>query len=253
MSRPWMPLYVADYAADTGHLSTLEHGAYMLLIMHYWSKGGLPSSSEKLARVARLPLDQWLEIEETISEFFDEDWRHGRIDAELAKAEDVSAKRKAAAERRYSTTPANADASAHANADQKQTQSQSQSQEDTSVSSKRTREAELRCEFDGVFWPEYPNKVGKPKALASFVAARRKHSLETIMAGLRAYIAGKPPNREWLNPTTFLNQERYNDQPAMAATVLPFAGHAPPVTNAPVSDDEILAFTLEFNKRQQAS
>lgn len=37
------------------------------------------------------------------------------------------------------------------------------------------------------------------------------------------------------------------------AAVLPFGGHAPPVRNAPASDEEILAFTLEFNKRQQAS
>lgn len=257
MSRPWMPLYVADYAADTGHLSTLEHGAYMLLIMHYWSKGGLPDASEKLARVARMPLNEWLQIEDTIAEFFDDGWRHGRIDAELARAEDVSSKRKAAAERRYNTSPAIADANEPANACASEvlleTQSQSQSQEDTNVSSRRAREAELRHEFSDIFWPAYPNKVGKSKAITSFLTARRKNGLSEIMDGLAAYVRNKPATREWLNPTTFLNQERFNDEPAQVGTVLPFAGHAPPVTNAPVSDEEILAFTLEFNKRQQAS
>jgi len=76
-------------------------------------------------------------------------------------------------------------------------------------------------EFE-TFWSRYPNKVGKPKAIASFAKARRAASLDAITAGLERYIANKPPDREWLNPTTFLNQERWNDQPA-----------APPVRAGP--------------------
>ena len=79
---------------------------------------------------------------------------------------------------------------------------------------RRAREKELEAEFHKTFWPAFPNKVGKPKALTAFLKARKKDSLENIMAGLQRYVTGKPPDRAWLNPTTFLNQERWNDQPA---------------------------------------
>jgi len=43
-----MPLYVADYLADTAHLGALESGVYLHLIMHYWLKGGLPDDADYL-------------------------------------------------------------------------------------------------------------------------------------------------------------------------------------------------------------
>lgn len=86
MTPPWMSFYPADYLADTGHLSTLEHGAYFLLILHYWQKGGLPNDDRKLARITRLTDSEWTSIRDTIAEFFDGDWQHFRIDAELATA-----------------------------------------------------------------------------------------------------------------------------------------------------------------------
>ena len=93
---PWMPLYVRDYLADTGELSTLEHGAYLLLIMNYWQKGGLPTEDVKLASITRLSMRQWLKIKPTIGKLFSSRWEHKRIDAELARAASISLKRRAA-------------------------------------------------------------------------------------------------------------------------------------------------------------
>ena len=53
-NRAWMPLHIDDYLADTGHLTGAEHGAYLLLIMHYWQNGSLPGSERLIARVARM-------------------------------------------------------------------------------------------------------------------------------------------------------------------------------------------------------
>lgn len=55
----WMPLYVADYLADTRHLSTEQHGAYLLLMMHEWRTGPLPDDSEILRRIAGMEKDAW--------------------------------------------------------------------------------------------------------------------------------------------------------------------------------------------------
>jgi uncharacterized protein YdaU (DUF1376 family) len=59
-----MPLYVSDYLADTGHLSALEHGAYLLLIMNYWKDGVLPSDEGMIRRLAKLTSEQWAESRE---------------------------------------------------------------------------------------------------------------------------------------------------------------------------------------------
>lgn len=93
----------------------------------------------------------------------------------------------------------------------------------TSKEGKKVRREEKKetraggVEFDEVFWPEYPNKVGKPKAASAFATARRAASLNEIMDGLRRYIGSKPADRSWLNPATFLNQARWSDEPAPVA------------------------------------
>lgn len=93
---PFMPLYVADYMSDAAHLSTIEHGAYLLLIMTYWQKGGpLPNDDKKLARICRLGPAQWKRIKPQILEFFDVSvlqLSHSRINSELAKVRDKSLK-----------------------------------------------------------------------------------------------------------------------------------------------------------------
>ena len=99
MARPWMPLYVADYLADTGHLSAAEHGAYLLLIMHYWSNGGLPNDDKKLARIARMSDKEWRSARDTVADFFGEGWRHERIESELSAA-NASYERRALAGRK---------------------------------------------------------------------------------------------------------------------------------------------------------
>lgn len=96
MKRAWMPLYVGDYLGDTGHLTTTQHGAYLLLLMHYWRKGELPDDDKQLAAITKLPLRLWMDSRETLQAFFFDGWKHKRMEAEIAKMEQVSNKRAAA-------------------------------------------------------------------------------------------------------------------------------------------------------------
>lgn len=120
MARPWMPLYVADYRGKTAHLSALEHGIYLLLIMHYWQTGGLPDDDKQLARIACATDTEWRRARPVVERFFEPGWKHRRVDEELGKAKQISSKRSDAAFQKHS----NSYASASANAEQMHTQLQ---------------------------------------------------------------------------------------------------------------------------------
>jgi uncharacterized protein YdaU (DUF1376 family) len=106
MSRPWMPLYIADYIKDTSHLRALESGAYLHLIMAYWVSGKLPNDDRQLATIAKLTDKEWRACKGVLAEFFGPDWSsHKRIDRELAetakRGEALSEKARFAANKRW--------------------------------------------------------------------------------------------------------------------------------------------------------
>jgi uncharacterized protein YdaU (DUF1376 family) len=96
MGRAWMPLYVGDYLRDTRDLNTLQHGAYLLLIMHYWQHDALPSDDARLAAITGLSVAQWRRIREPVQAKFTDGWRHKRIEAEIAKTDRAFMQRRAA-------------------------------------------------------------------------------------------------------------------------------------------------------------
>ena len=77
---------------------------------------------------------------------------------------------------------------------------------------------EILDEFFDRFWQKYPNKVGKKAARKKFegILRRQETTMEKLMAGLDRYIRTKPVDRAWCHPTTWLNEGRWDDEPAAA-------------------------------------
>lgn len=89
MSLPRMSWHIGDYHKDTGHLRAAEHGAYFLLCLHYWATGGLPSDDRQLASIARMTAREWAKAKPIIKPLFKSgEWKHKRIEEELAAAQE---------------------------------------------------------------------------------------------------------------------------------------------------------------------
>ena len=96
MANPYFPLFTGDYMRDTDHLETVEHGAYLLLLIALWNQGGRIKADPKyLARTTRLSNYKFPAVWRALEGFFYVDGdqlAHGRIDKELKKVAEISAK-----------------------------------------------------------------------------------------------------------------------------------------------------------------
>lgn len=63
-----MPLDTSAYLSDTGHLKTIEHGAYLLILMALWrsTDGWVAGDDNYLARATRMTLGRWKRIAPTV-------------------------------------------------------------------------------------------------------------------------------------------------------------------------------------------
>lgn len=86
----WMPLVIGAYLTDTRALSTEGHGAYLLLLMAYWTNGGpLPDDDDEFAAITGLGQHGWRKWRPKLARFFTVEggvWKQKRADIELAMA-----------------------------------------------------------------------------------------------------------------------------------------------------------------------
>ena len=112
------------------------------------------------------------------------------------------------------------------------------------------RASDPQSEFD-VFWAQYPRKVAKPPALKAFSKARKANSFEAIMAGVAKHTAAwdaSGTEKQFIpHPATFLNNERFNDEPEQPGP--PGKGNPVRLTAAQQRDAEYRKFQESVGER----
>lgn len=88
MSLPSFLFNADAYTGDTPHLTTEEHGGYLLLMLAYYRmEKPLPASDRALASICKMTPEQWTLCKPTLAAFFRQDgelWRHDRIEMEIS-------------------------------------------------------------------------------------------------------------------------------------------------------------------------
>lgn len=112
---PWYAHDIKAYEAKTAHLSILEHGAYRLMMDHYYKTAApLPANVEQVHRICRaLAEHEQVAVTSILHQFFALDadgWHNEKADEELSRMADISGKRSIAAKNRHSKPSANAPA-----------------------------------------------------------------------------------------------------------------------------------------------
>ena len=228
---PWVRFFPSDWLAGTRGLSAVESGVYISLVAMMYERGEpIVRDDARLARLCGASNSTFKRALEALidgGKIILNDGRlwNARVEKEQFYRTEKSEVGKQAAKARWGKDKRN---QGKADAGAMPTQSDSNANQKPEPEEYLGLTPEMRAREDEfeAFWTEFPNKAGKDDARKAFDKARDGVTIKgkpprepteaaEIMAGLRRYISGKPADRQWLNPATFLNGRRWADEPAI--------------------------------------
>ena len=228
--------HIGDYASDTRHLTWLEDIAYRRLIdLYYIREEALPLDMRQIYRLVVASTEEQREAVETVVfEFFEKTehgFVHSRCESEISAANDKKNKASQSAQKRWSNAktentalPTESERNANAmrtheneNANASKTQCEGNAPNPNPNPNISKPRALSLAGFDD-FWNSYPSKVGKGAAEASW------KKLRPPLAECLAAIESARKSKKWIegyipNPSTWLNQRRWEDEVSQLCVV----------------------------------
>jgi len=235
-----MMLWTSDYLADTQHLTTFQHGAYLLILMAIWRNGGsLPADEERLARSARMTTGHWHRYGKPVLDLLQiEDGRitQKRLKQEFSKTICKIQKRSEAGRAGGLAKSLNDKQRALANATILPEQKATDAPETKTQTKNRKKDsrsvADATRPVDGpfeVFWAAYPKRKGpnpkKPARAKYHKLVRDGIAPEQIMVGVRRHAdqmreTGKVGTEYVPRSDTWLNQWSPEDDAPSPAVIV---------------------------------
>jgi uncharacterized protein YdaU (DUF1376 family) len=223
MMNAWYPHYPGDYARGTAHLSLVQHGAYRLLLDHYYATAA-PLSGEitTLYRICRaFDETERKAVDFVVSQFFElrsDGYHNRRADRELAKSAELHIKRSKGAQttntKRWGNRLATRSATQSANRSSVGNPQPHPQPQEKIKSSPPAKPAGDTQEFL-TFWNAYPKKISRQEARKSWHKAGCEGRLGEVMASLTAWKKteqwGEP--RFIPYPATWLNKGLWKEMP----------------------------------------
>lgn len=220
-----LPLFTDAWVADTAHLTRLERGLYMDLLILIWRSPEcqVPNDLAWIARKLRASEAEMEALQSVIAEFCVNtgNWvSQKRLKMEWDYVFNKSKKNSEAAKSRWNKEKEICERNAPT---------------PTPTPTKKERGKPLSQEHDGFdeFWSAAPRKTGKDDAIRAYAKARRNVDARTLIEAMGRYAEerrGQDPQYT-KHPATWLNKGCWKDEP-QTLTVIPGGNHVKPSASA---------------------